>query len=379
MRALIVVDVQNDFLPGGALAVPRGDEVVPIANRLMERFSLVVATQDWHPADHLSFASQHEGRRSLEQIDLDGLPQTLWPDHCLQGAAGASFASALDVFRFDHVVRKGADRRIDSYSGFYDNGRRRSTGLADWLRERQVDELFITGLATDYCVKFTALDAVREGFRTHVIADACRGIDAAEGDCRRAMEEMRDAGVEILNSTAVDDETGGRRQVLHATPHLRLIRTGRWDYVERTNRGGVVCVVPITAEGELVFVEQYRPPVARNVIELPAGLTGDVAGAESETLLAGAQRELLEETGLVSDQWREALVAVTSPGLTDETIHFFVARACRRVSTGGGDASESILVHLVRMAEVDAWLARQLKAGKQIDARLHTGLYLAGQ
>lgn len=200
MNALLIVDVQNDFLPGGALAVPRGNEVIPVINRVAPRFDLVLATQDWHPRAHGSFASNHAGRKVGEVIDLNGLRQILWPDHCVQGTGGAEFAQALDHGRVEAVFRKGTDPALDSYSGLFDNGHRKSTGLAGYLRDRGVTDLYVCGLATDYCVKFTALDAVAQGFRTHLLVDACRGVDLAAGDSEKAIEEMRRAGVEILIS-----------------------------------------------------------------------------------------------------------------------------------------------------------------------------------
>src|SRR5262245_11550881 len=195
MRTLILVDIQNDFLPGGALAVPRGNEVVPVANRLQPRFELVVATQDWHPAGHGSFASGHPGKRVGEVIELEGLEQVLWPDHCVQGTAGAEFSGALDTRAVEAVFRKGTDRRIDSYSGFFDNGHRKATGLGPYLKGRGVTDVYVCGLATDYCVKFTALDGVKEGFRVHLVEDASRGVNLRPDDVRRAVEEMRGAGV----------------------------------------------------------------------------------------------------------------------------------------------------------------------------------------
>lgn len=198
MKTLVLVDIQNDFLPGGALAVPEGDRIVPVVNALLPDFDLVVATQDWHPAGHGSFAANHPGRKPFEQIDLNGLPQTLWPVHCVQNTGGALFAPGLDTRRVERVFPKGTDPGVDSYSGLFDNGRRRGTGMSEWLRQRGAHELWICGLATDYCVKFTALDAVREGFRVHLLTAACRGVDLSPGDCARAVEEMRLAGVEII-------------------------------------------------------------------------------------------------------------------------------------------------------------------------------------
>lgn len=203
MTALVLVDIQNDFLPGGALAVPEGDRVIPIANRLQASCSIVVATQDWHPANHGSFAANHPGRNVFEQIQLNGLPQTLWPVHCVQNTPGADFAKALLQDRIAKVFQKGTDAGIDSYSGLFDNGRRKSTGLGEWLRSQGVTEVLVCGLATDYCVKFTALDAVGMGFETCLVEDACRGVDLNPGDVDRAVGEMRKAGVSILRSTEV--------------------------------------------------------------------------------------------------------------------------------------------------------------------------------
>jgi nicotinamidase/pyrazinamidase len=205
MNALILVDIQNDFLPGGALAVPEGDQIVPIVNAIQPRFGLVVATQDWHPADHGSFAAQHPGRAPGEMIDLNGLPQVLWPVHCVEDTAGADFAADLERDGWARVFRKGTDAAIDSYSGFFDNGHRKSTGLGDYLRDRGVTDLYVAGLATDYCVKFTALDARQLGLRTHLIEDACRGVELQPGDVARAIEEMRAAGVEITRSAALPE------------------------------------------------------------------------------------------------------------------------------------------------------------------------------
>lgn len=200
MRALVLVDIQNDFLPGGALAVRDGDQVVAVANALSPRFDLVVATQDWHPADHRSFASNHEGRDIGEVIDLNGLPQVLWPDHCVQDTWGAEFAPGLDTSRIARVFRKGVDPEIDSYSGFFDNGHRRSTGMGEWLRAQGVDEVLVLGLATDYCVKFTALDARHLGFRTVVVEDGCRGVNLAPDDSDKALAALREDGVEVVRS-----------------------------------------------------------------------------------------------------------------------------------------------------------------------------------
>jgi nicotinamidase/pyrazinamidase len=200
MDALLVVDIQNDFLPGGALAVSDGDQVIPVVNRLAGCFHLLLATQDWHPANHGSFAANHPDRRPGELIDLNGIMQVLWPVHCVQGSPGAAFSAQLQTECFSKIFRKGIDPGIDSYSGFFDNGRRRSTGLSEYLREKNVNELFICGLATDYCVKFSALDSVHSGLRTHVIEDACRGVNLQPGDSAAAITEMRKLGVSIVEA-----------------------------------------------------------------------------------------------------------------------------------------------------------------------------------
>ncbi len=195
MPTLIIVDVQNDFCPGGALAVPEGDRIVPLINSLQPRYELVVATQDWHPADHGSFAASHPGRSPGELIELAGLPQILWPVHCVQGTPGAEFHPGLNLDRVARTFRKGTNPQIDSYSGFFDNGRRTSTGLGEYLRGQGVKEVHVCGLATDYCVKWTALDAVDQGFETCLLEDACRGVELHSGDVQKALEEMRRAGV----------------------------------------------------------------------------------------------------------------------------------------------------------------------------------------
>lgn len=198
MRALLLVDLQNDFMPFGALPVIGGDSVVPIANALIPRFSLVVASQDWHPAGHGSFASNHPGSSAGDVIDLAGVPQVLWPDHCVQDTPGASFHSALDIAGIDHVVRKGTDPDVDSYSAFYDNDRRKDTGLAAFLEAHGAEDLVIMGLATDYCVRATVLDACGLGFAVTVIEDGCRGVEVSSGDSQRALGEMRSAGARVV-------------------------------------------------------------------------------------------------------------------------------------------------------------------------------------
>jgi nicotinamidase/pyrazinamidase len=200
MNALIIVDLQNDFLPGGALAVPGGNEVIPLANELQRRFDVVLATQDWHPPDHGSFAANHPGKKPGDRIMLDGIEQILWPVHCVQKTRGAEFAPSFDTTRIAHVFHKGNDPRIDSYSTFFDNAHRRSTGLADYLRDRAIKGIYLLGLALDYCVKYSALDARQLGLNTHVVLDGCRGIDVQPGDLNCAVDEMKQAGATILQS-----------------------------------------------------------------------------------------------------------------------------------------------------------------------------------
>jgi len=203
MKALVLVDIQNDFCTGGALAVADGDAVVPVANRLMDRVDLVVATQDWHPADHRSFASNNPGAKPYDLRELAGLPQVMWPEHCVQWSGGAQLHPGLDSRRIVRVFPKGTDTNIDSYSGFFDNGKRKATGLGDWLSAKGVSEVLVCGLATDYCVRATAIDAVQLGFRTVLVEDACRGVGMKPTDVPEALSAMRAAGVRVVGSSDV--------------------------------------------------------------------------------------------------------------------------------------------------------------------------------
>ncbi len=201
MHALILVDIQNDFMPGGPLAVPGGDEIIPLVNELQNSFSLVVATQDWHPQSHKSFASNHPGKKAFESIMLHGLEQVLWPDHCIQGSIGAQIHPSIIANKVEGIFRKGMDPEIDSYSGFYDNGYKKSTGLAGYLRERKIKKVYVCGLAADYCVYYTAKDSLKENFETYFIEDATRAIDP--NGFVKAMENILFSGGQIIKSEAL--------------------------------------------------------------------------------------------------------------------------------------------------------------------------------
>ena len=198
----LVIDVQNDFCPGGALAVPDGDAVVPVINRLAGAFDHVLLTQDWHPAGHTSFASSHAGRQPFETIEVAYGAQILWPDHCVQGSTGAAFHENLEALRAELIIRKGYDPAIDSYSAFYENDRTTATGLTGYLRTRGFERVFMAGLATDFCVAYSAIDAAREGFAVVVIEDACRAIDL-DGSLAAAKTRMAEAGASLVASSAL--------------------------------------------------------------------------------------------------------------------------------------------------------------------------------
>jgi len=198
--ALIMVDLQNDFCSGGSLEVPGGDAVIPLANRLQAYFDVLIATKDWHPEDHMSFASNHPGHKIGDIVVVHGLQQVLWPDHCLQEMKGSEFHPQFDASRIHQIVLKGTDKTIDSYSAFFDNEHRRSTGLADYLRNQGIKKIYIMGLATDYCVKYSCRDAVKLGFDVSVIEDGCRGVELKPGDIAAAYQEMQDEGVKVVQS-----------------------------------------------------------------------------------------------------------------------------------------------------------------------------------
>ncbi len=202
MNALLLVDVQYDFLPGGTLEVTNGDQVIPVLNQIQKKFDLVVATQDWHPPDHGSFASNHKGKNPFDTTMLGGLDQILWPDHCVQGKKGSEFSSQLNIHAVEAIFRKGTDPGIDSYSGFYDNGKKKSTGLADYLRGRGVNHVFVGGLAADFCVGFTVLDALELGFHTFLIEDATRPIDKKGWE--KMKQSITEKGGKIIHSSEIN-------------------------------------------------------------------------------------------------------------------------------------------------------------------------------
>lgn len=199
MSALIIVDLQNDFMPGGALAVREGYQILPVINELMKKpFDLKVATKDWHPLDHGSFAQTHH-KKVGEIVKLEGIPQILWPVHCVQGTRGAELHPGWDASKIEKIFHKGTEINVDSYSTFFDNESLRSTGLAEYLKERHIRKVYLAGLATDYCVKYSVLDACRLGFETYVVLDGCRGVDLHSGDSFLAIEEMKKAGAQLVN------------------------------------------------------------------------------------------------------------------------------------------------------------------------------------
>ena len=201
MKTLIIIDAQKDFMPGGSLEVPEGDKIVPVVNDLQEKFDLVIATQDWHPQDHVSFASNHKGKAPFDKIEWHGMEQILWPDHCVQNTDGADFHPNLNMKKVEAIFRKGMDKGIDSYSGFYDNGHEKNTGLAGYLRERKAKELYFSGLAADVCVQFSIKDALKEGFSTTLIEDATRAIDDEEFE--KIKKDLKEKGCRFISSSEI--------------------------------------------------------------------------------------------------------------------------------------------------------------------------------
>jgi len=202
-KALLLVDLQNDFCPNGALPVAEGDQVMTIANQLQPHFEHIIATKDWHPVNHISFANNHQGHHLFDVININGITQILWPTHCVQQSRGSEFHPKLNITAINKIIYKGTDKNIDSYSAFFDNAHLKSTDLHDYLQSLQITDLYIMGLATDYCVKFTALDAIKLGYRVFVIQDGCRGVANHPGDVEDAWTVMREAGVELIDSSAI--------------------------------------------------------------------------------------------------------------------------------------------------------------------------------
>mgnify|MGYP003627109532 CR=1 FL=1 len=201
MKTLLIIDVQNDFIPNGSLPVPNGDQIIPVINKIQDKFDLVIGTQDWHPKDHISFANNHNGKSVFDEIEIHGQPQTLWPNHCVQGTAGAAFHPDLKTEKFEAIFRKGTDKTIDSYSAFYDNGHLKSTGLAGYLKEKGTTQLFLCGLAADICVYFSARDAVKEGFDCFFIEDASKALD--KDVFEKLKKEMIAMGIQMVTSTSI--------------------------------------------------------------------------------------------------------------------------------------------------------------------------------
>jgi nicotinamidase/pyrazinamidase len=202
MNTLLIIDVQNDFCPGGALEVPDGDTIIPVINSLISSFDAVIQTQDWHPEGHHSFASSHDGKDPFDTIEMDYGDQVLWPDHCVQGSSGAEFHPDLNTTKTEVIIRKGFRKEIDSYSTFYENDQKTPTGLTGYLKEREISELYVAGLATDFCVKWSVIDGLREKFKVHIIEDAVKGIDI-DGSVEQAWKDMKDAGAEITSSEKI--------------------------------------------------------------------------------------------------------------------------------------------------------------------------------
>ena len=201
MKTLVLIDIQNDFIPGGSLPVPEGDEIIPVVNKIQDKFDLIVATQDWHPQNHMSFASNHNGKAQFEETEVAGMHQILWPDHCVQGSAGAEFHPELDTKKVEAIFRKGMDPEFDSYSGFYDNGHKKSTGLAGYLRGKGATDLYFCGLAADVCVYFSIKDALQEGFSATLIDDATRALN--DDKFSEMKKELRELGMKSIKSDGI--------------------------------------------------------------------------------------------------------------------------------------------------------------------------------
>ncbi len=201
MKALILIDLQYDFLPNGSLAVDRSDEILPIINNIQLKFDHIIATRDWHPANHKSFASNHNGKKPGDIIELQGLQQVLWPDHCVQGSPGAEITANINQAKIDYIIYKGTNTEIDSYSAFFDNGRLKQTELDSYLKRNEISTIYVAGLTTDYCVYFTVLDGLSLGYNVFVIEDACRAVNLNPGDSEKALKDMKKKGAKIIQSS----------------------------------------------------------------------------------------------------------------------------------------------------------------------------------
>lgn len=343
--ALLLVDLLTEFLTGGRRAVPHADEVVRLANELSSHIPLAVAA--------ITCVAGSDAGDSRDTA-----------------AGEADLSTELDRARLAHVVRVSAGARGGNGGHGGNNGR--VTELESWLHEEGIDELYIMGLATECGVKAAALEARSLGLRTFLIEDGCRALDAHPGDGERALAELAEAGVQFVESKWLATPV----ERLCESKYLRLLKRGPWEYVQRTHPAGAVVIVAVTDDDRVVLTDQWRVPVGRRVIEMPAGIVGDEPDLSDEPRLEAARRELLEETGYEADEWCEALTSVSSAGLTDETVTFFLARGLRRVAAGGGIAHEKILVHLVPLSEFDLWLDQRLAAGYQVDGRLYSGIWL---
>ena len=363
---LLMVDLLTDFLPGGRRPVPLGEEVVRLANRLSPHFPLMAAaitseaTKDAAIKGAADRAADAPARETAVCMTEPSFPGEL------------DRARLAQVVRISPATTAGGETSADARMHRDDETLSGASELESWLHEEGIDELYIMGLGTERGVKATALAARSLGFRTFLIEDGCRALDTQPGDGERALAAMAEAGVQFVESQWLATPV----ERLCESKYLRLLKRGPWEYVQRTHPAGAVVIVAVTDDDRVVLTDQWRVPVGRRVIEMPAGIVGDEPDQADEPRLEAARRELLEETGYEADEWCEALTSVSSAGLTDETVTFFLARGLRRVAAGGGIAHEKILVHLVPLSEFDLWLDQRLAAGYQVDGRLYSGIWL---
>lgn len=344
--ALIIVDIEGDFLPEGALGVKGAHELVPVAQGLAPHYDVKIATLEIHPENHISFAK--------------------WGAHCVAGTKGAELHPGIASIPGLVVFTKGEDPEVDSPSGLRDD-KGRSTGLHEFLQKEGVTHLDVMGLVTDVCVKATTLDSISMGYQTRLLAFASRAININPGDEDAALKEVQQAGGTIVH-TAPEWTDRNPPEMLYSTPYLVLKRKRDWIYVSRTKGNGAVGIIAITEENKVLLVEQLRVPLGRNSIELPAGLVGD--RTEGETPLEAAHKELLEETGYtaaVMEPFGAPLCGAA--GLSDETIQLFVASGLKKVAAGGGTETENIVVHEIPLKYYMRWLLDQQALGKVTDSK----------